>query len=183
MGENNHIINEFSKLEQSLGMNGWRRWSTGKLKFDNALCKNQDLYWGMRQKNSLGVWETNISPYSSQNTKPKDKKRLNLFVDFDGQTIKEKQRKRKERLVLGPRQRTKKAVEPDRDTDFNWCDCSDLQMLGKKAGRAGNYKTNGKYRCYNIAGFIQNTEKSPEDLRRLALNQTQVKYHQYESSK
>ena len=39
-------------------------------------------------------------------------------------------------------------------------------------GGLGGRRTNGDHSNYNIIGNGQNTEKSPGDLRRLAVNQT-----------
>ena len=50
------------------------------------------------------------------------------------------QRKRNERQILGPCQRTKKNGEhkDDDDNSYNWCTCYGPKRLGRKIGRSGN---------------------------------------------
>ena len=45
-------------------------------------------------------------------------------------------------------------------------------------GRLGSWRTSGNHLNYSIIENGQNTEKSPGDLRRLAVTQTPVKDHQ-----
>ena len=52
------------------------------------------------------------------------------------------------------------------------------QKIGIGTGRFGNKRTSGDHPNYSIIKIGQNTEKSPEDLRRLAVTQTPVKDHQ-----
>ena len=51
-------------------------------------------------------------------------------------------------------------------------------MITKGTGGLGRWRTSGDHPNYYIIENNQNTEKSPRDLRRLAVTQTQVKYHQ-----
>ena len=51
-------------------------------------------------------------------------------------------------------------------------------MIIKGTGGIGSRRTCGGHPNCNIIENSQNTEKSPEDLRRLALIQTPVKHHQ-----
>ena len=51
-------------------------------------------------------------------------------------------------------------------------------MLGKGARRVGNRKTNRSDPNYCIVKIEQNTEKSPGDLRKLAVSQTPVNDYQ-----
>ena len=51
-------------------------------------------------------------------------------------------------------------------------------MLVKILGRVENRRTNRDHSNYSIVEVNKNTEKSPEDLRRLAVIQTSVKDHQ-----
>ena len=44
-------------------------------------------------------------------------------------------------------------------------------------GGLGSWRTSGDYPNYSITENGQNTEKSPGDLRRLAVTQTPEKYH------
>ena len=68
--------------------------------------------------------------------------------------------------------------EGDDDTNCNWGAWNNLQSLGKVAGGVGNKKTNRYHSNYSIIEVVQNTEKSPGDLRRLAVTQTPVKDYQ-----
>ena len=51
-------------------------------------------------------------------------------------------------------------------------------MTIKRTGRLGSCRTCGDHLCYSIDENGQNTEKSPEDLRKLPITQTQGKDHQ-----
>ncbi len=50
-------------------------------------------------------------------------------------------------------------------------------VLGTRAGGLVNKRTSGNHPNYCIIKIGQNTEKSPEKLRRLAVTQTQEKDH------
>ena len=50
--------------------------------------------------------------------------------------------------------------------------------LEQGTGGFGNKTTSGDHPNYSIVEIGQNTEKSPGDLRRLAVTQTPVKNHQ-----
>ena len=50
--------------------------------------------------------------------------------------------------------------------------------LERGTGRVRNWRMNQDHPNYSIAEVGQNTEKSPEHLRRLAVTQTPVKYQQ-----
>ena len=64
------------------------------------------------------------------------------------------------------------------DTNCNWCARNNPQMLGKGIGRLRNQTTSRNHPDYTIIKIGQNTEKSPEDLRRHAITQTPVRNHQ-----
>ena len=66
----------------------------------------------------------------------------------------------------------------DCDTICNWCTRNDTQRLDKGTGRVGNRTTNGKHPNYSIIEIDQNTENSPEDLRRLAVIHSSMKDYQ-----
>ena len=51
-------------------------------------------------------------------------------------------------------------------------------MIIKGTGRLGGRRTSGNHPNHNIIENDQNTERSPGHLRRLAVTQTPVKYHQ-----
>ena len=82
--------------------------------------------------------------------------------------------------VLKPCQRIKNAMEHegDGDTYCNLCGWNDPQSVCKGPGRVRNQRMSQDHPNYSIVKIDQNTEKSPGDLRRLAVTQTPVKNHQ-----
>ena len=74
----------------------------------------------------------------------------------------------------------KKALERegDGDTDCSLCTRNYPQRIDKMTGRLGNKKTSEYHPDYSIIKISQNIEKSPGDLRRLAVTQTTVKDYQ-----
>ena len=50
--------------------------------------------------------------------------------------------------------------------------------ISKRTGRVGNKRTNGDHQIYSIFRISENTEKSPEDLKGLAIVQTPKEDHQ-----
>ena len=68
--------------------------------------------------------------------------------------------------------------ESDGDTNCNWYTRQSHQMIGTGTGGLGNKRTSGEYSNYSTVEIGQNTEKSPGDLRRLAITQPQVNKHQ-----
>ena len=50
--------------------------------------------------------------------------------------------------------------------------------FGTGIGRFGNKRMTGDHANYSIIEISQNTEESPGDLKRLAVNQTPVRNHQ-----
>ena len=52
------------------------------------------------------------------------------------------------------------------------------QRIIKGTGGLGGWRTSGDHLNYSITEYGPNTEKSPGDLRRLAVTQTSVKNHQ-----
>ena len=67
---------------------------------------------------------------------------------------------------------TKKAVEHVVDSDIY---CMWYKRLERKTGGIGNYRKNRNHTDYSISEIVHNTEKSPGDLRRLAVTQTPMK--------
>ena len=57
------------------------------------------------------------------------------------------------------------------------CSSYSHQMIDTGTGGLGNNRTGGGCPNYSIFEIGQNTEKSPGDLRRLAVTQTPVKVH------
>ena len=86
----------------------------------------------------------------------------------------------KKRLIHKSCQRTKEAMEHESDgyTNCNWCTWNDPQRFCKKAGGIRNRRTYEEHSSRTIVKVGQYTEKSPGDLRRLAVTQTPVKDHQ-----
>ena len=64
--------------------------------------------------------------------------------------------------------------EGEGDTNYNKCSWNNPQMISKGIGRVGNKRTTGDHPEYSIIKIGQNTQKSPGDLRRLAVTQTPV---------
>ena len=91
-----------------------------------------------------------------------------------------KKKRIKVREVLGPYQRTEKVMEHESDGDAssNWSTRNDPQRIGKETGRAKNRETSIDYLNYSITKVGNNTEKSPRDLRRLAVSQSPVRNYQ-----
>ena len=75
--------------------------------------------------------------------------------------------------------RTKNTMDykGDNDTGCNWYTWNKLQRIGVEIGKLLN-KWNGGHPDNRIVKIGQNTEKSPGDLRRVAVTQTSVKNHQ-----
>ena len=70
------------------------------------------------------------------------------------------------------------------DTNCNWCAQNNPKRVGKGTGRLGNQRTSGDHPYYSQVWYYShitkvswNTEKSPGDLRRLAVTQTPVRKH------
>ena len=63
-------------------------------------------------------------------------------------------------------------------TNCDWCFWYSHQRILKETGGLGNKKTSGDHPNYNTFEIGQNTEKSPGDLRRIAVTQTSVKDYQ-----
>ena len=68
--------------------------------------------------------------------------------------------------------------ENDGEIIRNWRDRYSHQRIGTATGRLRKKKSSRNYPNYNIIEIEQNTEKSPGDLRRLAVTQTSLRKHQ-----
>ena len=68
--------------------------------------------------------------------------------------------------------------EDDGDTNCSWGIWNDIQRIVKGTGRLRNQRTSWNHPDYSIIMIGRNTEKSPGDLRRLAVSHTPVKDHQ-----
>ena len=73
-----------------------------------------------------------------------------------------------------------KTVEHESDdyTNYNWCSWYGHQRIGTRTGRLGTNGTGRDCPNYRIVEIGQNTEKSPGDLKRLAVTQTPVRNSQ-----
>ena len=61
------------------------------------------------------------------------------------------------------------AHESDGDTNYNRCTRYSHQRIDKRTGGLGNKRVNGDRPNYSIIKIGQNTEKSPGEVRRLAV--------------
>ena len=68
--------------------------------------------------------------------------------------------------------------ESDGDSNSKWCPWYTHQRINKVIGGLGNKMTIGNHPNYSIVKIGQNTEKSPRDLMRFVVTQTQEKDHQ-----
>ena len=67
--------------------------------------------------------------------------------------------------------------ESDGDTKYNWCAWNNPQRLGKGTWELRNQRTRGDHPDNSIIKFGQDIEKSPGDLKRLAVTQAPLKDH------
>ena len=121
----------------------------------------------------LGFWHTNGSLNLGQTIRPdnnwkkkrkKKKKRTCKIVDFA--------------VLAEYRVKLKESKKKDK-YNCNWCSWYSHQKVNKGTGWLGNKRTSRDHSNYCIIDDIsQNIEKSPGDLRKLAVTQTQVKDHQ-----
>ena len=132
----------------------------------------------------MGLRHTHESPNLGQKTRLNDnqqKKKTCKIVDFSvpaDHRIKLKECEKKDKYLDLARE-LKKTVEQagDNNTNCNWCVWNNNKMITKETGELGSCRTSGDHLNYYIIENVQNTEKSPGDLRRLAVNQTPVKNH------
>ena len=68
--------------------------------------------------------------------------------------------------------------EGDGDITCDWCTWDNPKRIGKGTRRFENQRTSGDHPDYSIIKIGQNTEKSPGNLRRLAVPQTPLKNNQ-----
>ena len=69
--------------------------------------------------------------------------------------------------------------EGDGDTSCDWYTWNDTQKLIKAGGGFRNQTTSRNPPDNSIVGIVQNTEKSPGDLRRLTIIQTPAEDHPF----
>ena len=130
---------------------------------------------------SLGCWDTNRSPNLDQMTSCSDsqqkKKRTCRIVEFAipaDLRVKLKDSEKRDKYLEFVREEKKTTMEHEGDYDnsCNWCTWNNSQRIGKKARRLGNKSSSGDYQDYNTIKIDSNSEKSPWDLKRLAVTQT-----------
>ena len=68
--------------------------------------------------------------------------------------------------------------EGDDDTNCKWCAHNNPRKFGKGTRTLRNKRTSKDHPNYSMVKIVQNTEKSPGDMRRLAVTQTPAKDHQ-----
>ena len=88
------------------------------------------------------------------------------------------QRKGKGRKALRPCQRTKKSVEHESDCETS-CNLRTLNDTQSGLRELENRRMNRDHPSYCMVEIGQNTEKSPGDLRRIAVTQTSMKNYQW----
>ena len=93
--------------------------------------------------------------------------------------LKKKNAKKDKYVDLARKLKKKQTMEHRNDvnTNYNWCSWYSHRSVIKETGGLGNKRTSGYHPNYNIIEIGQNTEKSPEDLKRVAVTETSVKDH------
>ena len=101
--------------------------------------------------------------------------RIVYFAVLVDHRIKLKEYEKRDKYLNFARE-LKKAVEYESDdyTNCNWWSWYTHQRIGIRTGWLGNNGTDGDCPNYGMVEIGQNTEKSPGDLRRLAVTQTPV---------
>ena len=66
----------------------------------------------------------------------------------------------------------------DGNNNCDWCTRYSHQTISTRTGELGNKRSSGDHKNYCIFEIGQNTEKSPGDLRGLAVSKTPVKNNQ-----
>ena len=133
----------------------------------------------------MGLWHRSRSLNLDQTTRTyynQQKKRTCKIVDFAilaDHRIKLKENDKKD-MYLDLARELKKTMEHEGDnyTDRDWFFWYSHRRIIKRTGGLGGRRTSGNHPNYYIIEISQNTEKSPGDLRRLAVTQTPVKTHQ-----
>ena len=99
------------------------------------------------------------------------------FVILADHRVKLKESEKKDKYLDLAREMKKKTVEHENGSyaSCNWCSWYSDQRIATKTWELGNKRTSRSHACYSIAEIGQNTEKSPEELKRVAVVQTSVK--------
>ena len=87
--------------------------------------------------------------------------------------VKLKESEKKDKYQDLARELKKGTVKQESDfyTDSNWCSWYNYRRINKGTSGHGNKRTSEDHPNYSIVKIDQNTEKSPGDLRRLAVTQ------------
>ena len=119
-------------------------------------------------------------PYNNKKQQQPPKKTCKI-LDFafpaeHGLNLKECEKKAK---YLDFARECKKNMEyaGDNYNTCNWYVWNSNKRITKETGEPGIWATSGDHPNYNIVENSQNIEKSPGDLRRLAVTQNPVKYY------
>ena len=133
----------------------------------------------------MRFWQTNGSPNFGQTTKTfkqsaKKKRTSKMFAVPADHGIKLKENEKKDKYPKLARKLKKKPEkhEGDNYTNFDWCFWYSHRRIIKGIGGLGNKRANGDHPNNSVIENGQNTEKGPGDLRRLAITQTLVKFHE-----
>ena len=133
----------------------------------------------------MGLWHTNRTPNHSQKTRPynnqQKKKRICKSVDFavsDDHKIKLEESEKKDKHLDLACQGVKKQWNVKVTIIPIGIGVFGTITIIKGIGGLGSWRTSGDHRDNSIIENGQNTEKSPGNLRRLAVTQTTVKDHQ-----
>ena len=110
--------------------------------------------------------------------KKKTQKRTYKIAVSAAHWIQLKESEKKDKYLLGNWKKKTMEHEGDIYTNRNWGFLYSHQRIIKWFGGIRGWRTSGDHPNYSIIENGQNTEKSPGDLRRLAVAQTPVKNHQ-----
>ena len=121
-------------------------------------------------------------PYNNQKQFKKNQKTCKI-VDFAvpaDHRLKFQESDMKDKFLDLVKELKKKTVEHESAnyTNCNWYFWYSPRRIDTRTGGLGNKWTKEDHPNYSIIKFGQNTEKSPGDLRKLAVIQTSVKDHQ-----
>ena len=131
---------------------------------------------------SSNLAQTTRHSYSQQ--QQQQKKRTHPIVDFavpaDHRVKLKESKKRDKYKDLARERKEKKTMEHERDVDIGrkWSARYSHQSIATETGRLGNKRMSRDHSRYSIIEVGQNTEKSPGDLRTLAVTRTPLRNYQ-----
>ena len=104
---------------------------------------------------------------------------MNFAVPEDYKVKKKKENEKRDRFLdfVGEQKKTTIEHEGNGDTSSNRRPRNDPRRFGKVTRKFRNQRTKTVHPGYSIVKIGQNAEKSPEDLRRLAVTQIPMKDH------